>query len=95
MGINPAVFMANYYLFYYEYRFLAQFKLLLSTHPMLPGANVHASELFEADVVAGTEPEWKSQWPAHVDADFKGNVAWYVLRGKDSKSSSSCRRSTL
>jgi hypothetical protein len=33
MGINPAVFLANYYLFYFEYQFLEQFGSVFEQYP--------------------------------------------------------------
>jgi len=37
MGINPAVYMANYYLFWYEYRFICQLRDILCDYPPVPG----------------------------------------------------------
>jgi hypothetical protein len=37
MGINPAVFMANYYLFFLEYQLLTQFRGMFRASSTLPG----------------------------------------------------------
>lgn len=81
MGINPAVYMANYYLFYYEFQFLKQFKLLLTSHPPVHGGGVEASQLFESPTDTETlgTPVWVNQWPTSVHNAFKGNVAQYIL----------------
>lgn len=80
MGINPAVYMANYYLFYYEYQFLAQFQLLLDSHPPLPGGSCEAFSLFhDQQTTVDHTPVWVHQWPDSVHPSFKGNVVKYIL----------------
>eukprot|EP00878_Enallax_costatus_P039635 GHUV01045502.1.p1 GENE.GHUV01045502.1~~GHUV01045502.1.p1 ORF type:complete len:207 (-),score=16.43 GHUV01045502.1:44-664(-) len=84
MGINHAVYVANYYLFYYEYCFIKQFKALLQHYQPLPGGADVARDFFESGTTA---TEGANAPPPNVDhcmarvcaASFKGNVVSYVL----------------
>lgn len=86
MGINPAVYMANYYLFYYEYRFVQQFVGIFEHYPPVQGGQSEARALFESDdlhdapiVDSNSDPLWVGQWPQTVDPIFKGSITLYVL----------------
>lgn len=52
MGINPAVFMANYYLFHYEFRFVKQLADWIKICP--PGAP--AADMHVQDILNMTDP---------------------------------------
>jgi hypothetical protein len=75
MGINPAVFMANYYLFYYEYLFIKQLADILLRTPPIPGGDMVARILLE-QYVDDKIPSWVSSHPEN--AAYNGNLAVYV-----------------
>lgn len=75
MGINPAVFMANYYLYYYEYQFIYRMYEILHETPAVPGGEIHATFGFEP-AQAGT-PAWVTS--RVEDAAFDGNMVMHVL----------------
>jgi len=45
MGINPAVYMANYYLFWYELKFVSQLRDIICNYPPQPGNARLAKEM--------------------------------------------------
>jgi len=52
MGINPAVYMANYYLFYYEFQFITQLVDLMKRYPPGgPAADMHVDDLLNMTAV--------------------------------------------
>lgn len=73
MGISPALIMANYYLFYYEYCFVQRIVLLIQDTPPLlqPGHCV-----FVEDVLHCTTEEELSR-PQH--ASYVGDAALHLL----------------
>jgi hypothetical protein len=75
MGINPAVYMANYFLFYYEYMFLMQIWSICQDTPPVPGGDFVAKTVFERDDPG--VPLWVGQSPENQI--YNGNLAMYVL----------------
>lgn len=76
MGINPAVSMANYYLFYNEYQFLKRMLVILRNTPPVPGGHVNAGFGFEPEQ-EGVVPSWVANRPE--DAAYDGNLVMHVL----------------
>jgi hypothetical protein len=71
MGINPAVFMANYYLFHYEYQFVYRLVQIIKAVPPVPGGSLHAPHLLDqTDLPTVNSVELK---PLH------GSAALYLL----------------
>jgi len=78
MGINPAVFMANYFLFYYEYRFVAQLTALIGAHPVSDADMAFATTFFARDLGTPDAPApWLTQ-PVTL-ASRVAALAHYVL----------------
>jgi hypothetical protein len=79
MGINLAVFMANYYLFYYEFTFVKHYWLTSSTRaPGAPGApsySVGACPYVDDMLNSPTAPSYSD--PAM--AEFYGDAALHFL----------------
>jgi hypothetical protein len=73
MGINPAVFMANYYLFFYEFSFVRRLTRLVVQYPRL------VSQLPDEDMTemlqTPSEPAFSADQRQHI-----GDVAYYILR---------------
>jgi hypothetical protein len=76
MGINPAVLMANYYLFYYEYIFIKQLADIIQRTPPIHGGDMVARMLLEQHS-DDSAPPWVSSHPEN--AAHNGNLAVYVL----------------
>ena len=74
MGINPAVYMANHFLFSYEVSFVEQLAGLVEAHPPNPDGDTY-TEAFFADT--SQTPAWVG---AHVPPHRLGDVARYVWR---------------
>jgi hypothetical protein len=71
MGINPAVFMANYYLFHYEYKFVKQLTDLIQSQPLQPAGQLWAAELLRCPSLQEVEsPELR---------EMKSSAALYLL----------------
>lgn len=73
MGINPAVFMANYYLFYYEYTFVEQLVMLVESCP--PCYAVGACPYVDDMLHSSNSPSTSD--PAL--AEFYGDAALHLL----------------
>jgi len=71
MGINPAVYMANYYLFAYEYMFLQQLVDLAVAHP--PQLPLHQHPYVDELLHHG------DSLPATAWQPFVGDIAMHLL----------------
>lgn len=71
MGINPAVFMANYYLFHYEYKFIQQMVDIVESQPLHPAGQLWAAELLRCSSLQEVQsPELR---------DLHSSAARYLL----------------
>lgn len=78
MGINPEVFMANYFLFFYECAFIAQLAAIIAAHPPSAADHAYAQQFFAQDLGDPTvAPAWLTA-PPPADAPL-GALAYYVL----------------
>jgi hypothetical protein len=79
-GINPAVFMANYYLLYYEYLFIRQLLEIARQFPPRPGGDMIARQVFDSQNQASSNapPDWISINPENPV--YNGNLAMHVLQ---------------
>jgi len=76
MGINPAVFMANYYLFYYEFTFVEQLVDIIETCPPCYGVGAcpYVDEMLNcSNPPSVTDPSL---------AEFYGDAALHLLLEK-------------
>jgi hypothetical protein len=73
MGINPAVFMANYFLFYYECSFMQRLVDLIVAHPPMLDDMSLAEDIFRDETITVGPPTWVDTSP--VPQELLGDVA--------------------
>jgi hypothetical protein len=76
MEINPAVFMANYFLFYYECSFMQRLVDLIVAHPPMLDDMSLVEDNFRDETISVRPPTWVDTSP--VPQELLGDVARYV-----------------
>jgi hypothetical protein len=79
MGINPAVFMADYFLFQYDCSFMQRLADIIMANPPVLDDMSLADDLFRGGPVASGPPVWVPECP--VPLELLGDMARYIVGG--------------